>query len=177
MTIDNIHIRKCRPGDQFALTLVSQATFLETFGGVLSGKGIVEHCSKAYSPKIYGEWIDDPNYHLWLVEVSPGGAPVGYMVLTPPDIPVADTDGDVELKRVYLLSKFHGAGTGKQLMDIALAHTISVHAKRLLLAVYENNDKAINFYERAGFHKLGKREVNIGGSKYYDQIMETMLNT
>jgi len=62
-------------------------------------------------------------------------------------------------------------------MDIALAHTISVHAKRLLLAVYENNGKAINFYERAGFHKLGKREVNIGGSKYYDQIMETMLNT
>ena len=177
MTDDNIQIRKCRPGDQAALTLVSQATFLETFGGVLSGKGIVEHCSKAYSPELYGEWIDDPNYHLWLVEVSPGDAPVGYMILAPPDLPVLDADGDVELKRVYLLSKFHGAGTGKQLIDIALTHTTSVHAKRLLLAVYENNSKAINFYESAGFRKLGKRKVNIGGFNYNDQIMETILNT
>lgn len=177
MTADNIQIRKCRPGDQSALTLVSQATFLETFGGVLSGEGIVEHCSKVYSPELYGEWIDDPDYHLWLVEVSPGDAPVGYMVLAPPDIPVLDTDRDVELKRIYLLSKFHGAGIGKLLIDIAFAHTISVHAKRLLLAVYENNSKAINFYERAGFRQLGKRKVNIGGFDYYDQIMETILNT
>lgn len=86
-------------------------------------------------------------------------------------------EGDLELKRVYLLSKFHGAGTGKQLIDIALAHTTSVHARRLLLAVYENNSKAINFYEGAGFRKLGQRKVNIGGFNYNDQIMETILNT
>ena len=94
-------IRRCIPEDDASLALVGQATFLETFAGILIGNDVVAHCAKAHSVSIYREWLQDPEYALWLVEIAPGNAPIGFMVVAPPDLPLPDTSGDLELKRIY----------------------------------------------------------------------------
>jgi GNAT superfamily N-acetyltransferase len=85
---------------------------------------------------MYRAWLADSNYALWLVESSPGNAPIGFMVVAPPQLPLPDTAGDLKLKRIYLLGKFQGGGLGKRLVAAALAHSIAAGAKRLLLGVY-----------------------------------------
>ena len=171
------NLRPCVPGDEAALALVGQATFLETFAGVLGGKDIIAHCVRDHSPGLYRTWLIDPDYALWLVEISPDQAPIGFMVVAPPQLPLPDTAGDLELKRIYLLSKFQGSGLGKQLVSAAIAHSKSVDAKRLLLGVHTHNHSAIGFYERFGFRKIGTRKFNIGGKDYDDNIMGMPLNT
>ncbi len=171
------HIRRCAPGDEAALALVGQATFLETFAGILGGDDIVVHCAKAHTVELYRTWLADPSHGLWLAESSPGNAPIGYMVTAPPQLPLPDTSDDVELKRIYLLSKFQGSGVGKRLVAAAIKHSASVPAKRLLLGVYAHNHSAIAFYERAGFSKLGSRKFNVGGKDYDDIIMGMSLDT
>jgi diamine N-acetyltransferase len=171
------NFRPCVPGDEASLALVGQATFLETFAGILAGKDIVAHCAQAHSAEMYRAWLADPNYALWLVESSPGNAPVGFMVVAPPQLPLSDTAGDLELKRIYLLGKFQGGGLGKRLVAAAVAHSIAAGAKRLLLGVYAHNQPAIEFYERAGFRKLGTRKFDVGGKEYDDNIMGMSLNT
>jgi diamine N-acetyltransferase len=156
-----VNIRPCASGDESALALIGQATFLETFAGILDGQGILTHCTQAHAVALYRTWSADPDYSLWLAEAQPGGAPVGYMVIAPPQLPLPDTAGDLELKRIYLLSKFQGGGL----------------AKRLLLGVYAQNEPAIGFYERLGFNKLGTRKFNVGGQEYDDYIMGLSLNT
>lgn len=173
----DIQIKRCAPGDEAALALVGQATFLETFAGILGGSDIVAHCAKAHTAEIYRTWLADPSHALWLAESSPGNAPIGYMVIAPPQLPIPDTSNDVELKRIYLLSKFQGGGVGKRLVSVAIKHSSSVPAKRLLLGVYAHNHSAIAFYERAGFSKLGDRKFNVGGKDYDDNIMGMSLNT
>ncbi len=42
--IKPISIRRCKPNDEGALSLVGQSTFLETFADVISGEDILEHC-------------------------------------------------------------------------------------------------------------------------------------
>lgn len=127
--------RRCAPGDEAALALVGQATFLETFAGVLDGEDIVAHCAQAHAAGLYRTWLSDPGYALWLVEALPGNAPVGYMVVAPPQLPLPDTSGDLELKRIYLLGRFHGGGIGKRLVSTAIAHCAAAGAGRLLLGV------------------------------------------
>lgn len=113
----------------------------------------------------------DPKCALWLVESNPGSAPVGFMVVAPPQLPLPDTEGDLELKRIYLLGRFHGGGIGKRLVAAAVAHATAVGAKRLLLGVYAHNQSAIAFYERVGFRQLGTRKFKVGGRDYDDNIM------
>ncbi len=138
--------------------MVGQATFLETFAGELNGAAIIEHCRGAHSAKQYSEWLNDPGAAVWLAEVVPGYAPVGYVVVAPPSLPLADASRDLELKRIYLLGRYHGGGTGRRLLAQAVEHATGAGADRLLLGVYAGNDAAIAFYRRQGFVHLTERK-------------------
>jgi ribosomal protein S18 acetylase RimI-like enzyme len=170
--MSTLTIRRCRPGDEAALALAGQATFLETFAGILDGGAIVAHCNKAHAAGVYAGWLDDARYGLWLVGLEPGEAPVGFMVVAPADLPLPDLAADdLEIKRIYLLSKFQGTGTGRRLVETAHAFARERGAPRLLLGVYAHNAAAIGFYERMGFKQVGTRTFNVGGREYDDFIL------
>lgn len=170
-------IRLCRPGDEDALALVGQATFLETFAGVLPGSDIVAHCRGQHAPSVYRSWLDS-GARVWLAEADPSGAPVGYLVLAPASLPVENpAAGDLEVKRIYLLQQFHGKGIGLQLMIEAEQHARSVGATRLLLGVYSRNDRAVAFYERFGFERVGTRRFRVGEHDYDDFVLSMDLTS
>lgn len=169
-------IRVCSSGDENVLSLIGQATFLEAFAGVLDGQSILAHCAGAHSIERYRSWLADSRYKLWLAEISPGNAPVGYMVVSPPDLPLLNlSDRDLELKRIYVFSRFQGQGLGKRLLQKAITEAHIYSAERLLLGVYKHNNAAIGFYTRMGFHKVGTRKFNMGGLECDDYIMELAL--
>ena len=172
----HLNIRPCTVADADALALIGQATFLETFAGVLAGPAIIAHCKNAHSAELYKGWLEDPSYAIWLAEVEVGSAPVGFMVVAPAQLPLQDlSSADVEVKRIYLLSKFQGGGTGTKFINEALRHANEHKGTRLLLGVYSNNHAAIGFYQRHGFTQLGWRKFNIGGHEYDDHIMGRTL--
>ena len=174
LTLD-IQIRRCTSADAPALALIGQCTFLETYADVLPGAAIIAHCAKAHSLELYQAWLADPAYQHWLAEV-PGGAPVGFMVVAPPDLPLPGIgEQDAEIKRIYLLSKFQGGGVGKRFIDAAVVHAAERNVTRLLLGVYAKNHAAIGFYERCGFGKVGTRSFNVGGNLFDDFIMGRSL--
>ena len=171
-TTARIRIRTCSSGDEAVLALIGQATFLETFADVLEGQNILTHCINAHSVEYYRNWLIDSRYKLWLVEINPGSAPIGYMVVSPAELPLPDlSDRDLELKRIYIFSRFQGKGLGKELVSKAIAEAHACKAKRLLLGVYAQNTAAIGFYACMGFRKLGYRKFNMGGQECDDYIM------
>jgi ribosomal protein S18 acetylase RimI-like enzyme len=171
-----ITIRRCGPGDEIALSIVGQASFLDTFAGILSGQDIIGHCVKQHSSEKYAGWLRDSGSAVWIAEVEPGQAPVGYLVLTKPDLPLADVSpDDAEIKRVYLLSRFRGAGLGRRLMQEAEIHARERGVRRLLLGVYDGNDAAISFYERLGYKRAGERSFTVGDNTYHDFILALTL--
>jgi ribosomal protein S18 acetylase RimI-like enzyme len=171
-----ITIRRCVPGDEIALSIVGQASFLDTFAGILSGKDILGHCVKQHSSEKYAAWLQDIASAVWIAEVDPGQAPVGYLVLTKPDLPLVDiSPDDAEVKRVYLLSRFRGAGLGRRLMLEAQKHARTRGVRRLLLGVYSGNSAAISFYERLGYQRAGERSFAVGENSYHDFILALEL--
>ena len=167
-----ITIRPASPGDEIALALVGQASFLEAFAGVLPGRDLMSHCLKQHAVEKYAAWLQDPATSVWLAEVDPGGAPVGYLVLTTPDLPLPDLGpGDTEIKRVYLLHRFQGEGLGTRLMDAAHRQAAAAGKRRLLLGVYSQNASAVAFYERLGYRKIGRRSFTVGSLTCEDFIM------
>lgn len=167
-----IQVRVCGQGDEQALALLGKATFLEAFAGILSGEDILLHCETQHTPDIYRAWLADPRARTWLAEIVPGNAPVGYLVVAPASLPLHDLgDADLEVKRIYLLHRVQGAGIGARLMNEATTFAAQTGSKRLLLGVYEKNDRAISFYERFGFTRVGTRRFRVGRNDYDDLIL------
>lgn len=160
-------LRKAQADDCRALALVGAATFLESFAGVLDGAAIVAHCEREHSVAAYERYLAT-GAHAWLAEASTGGAPVGFVLTAAPDIPGAE-EGDVELRRIYLLAQYQGTGLAAALLDQVL--TAHADSKRVVLGVYENNHRALRFYAKHGFTPIATRQFNVGGKIYDDAVL------
>ncbi|MBX3480482.1 MAG: GNAT family N-acetyltransferase [Caulobacter sp.] len=168
-------IRACRAGDGARLAAVAQATFLETYSGIVDGGDILAHNQRIHAAKAYENLLVQEDVALFLAVVDPGDAPVGYAMLSPPDLPVEIGDGDIELKRIYALHRFHGAGVGPALMSAAREAARERGGKRLLLGAYGENHRAIAFYRRNGFVQVGTRRFQVGANVYDDVVLALAL--
>ncbi len=166
----NIRLRRAVPQDAECLSHIGAATFLESYTEIIDGPDIISHCTQQHAQKVYNDYLSDPDVSIWLGEYEATGAPVGYAVNCPPDLPVALLPGDVELKRIYVFSRFHGTGIGDRLMRAAIDDARRRGAQRLLLGTYQANHRAIAFYTRHGFTLTGTRQFQVG-SKLFDDIV------
>jgi ribosomal protein S18 acetylase RimI-like enzyme len=165
-------VRPAATADAGALALVARATFLETFAGVLEGHDVVAHCEREHAAERYAGWLARPDAALWLAEVGPGAAPVGYALVAPPDLPISDPRAsDRELKRIYVLSRFHGTGLGRALLAAVAEDVRAAGARRLLLGVYAGNARALAFYARHGFRPVAERQFRVGDRTYDDRVL------
>lgn len=164
-------IREAGEADASALALIGAATFLETFAGILDGDAIVGHCAAQHVADAYRAYLTD-GARAWIAEAQPGGAPIGFALIGKPDLAAA-REGDIELKRIYSLSRFHGTGLGAGLMRQAL--DAASHYRRLLLGVYAGNHRALAFYRKQGFADIATRQFNVGGKLYDDLVLARSL--
>lgn len=160
-------IRPADTVDADRLALVGAATFLESFAGVVDGSGIVAHCTHQHSAETYRAYLDK-GARAWLAEIEPGAAPVGYALACAPELEQAG-DGDLELKRIYLFSRFQGSGIAAALMDAVV--TAAAGHTRLLLGVKDDNHRALAFYRKNGFAVIGTRRFDVGGKTYDDFVL------
>lgn len=170
-----IEIRPTRPGDAPALAAVGQATFLETYAGIVDGADILSHGQGPHSTATYEAFLADPRYRLFLAVCPPGDAPVGYTVFCPPDLPVATGEGDLELKRIYVLHRFHGDKVGPRLLQAGLDWARQAGFRRVLLGAYGENHRALAFYRRNGFVQVGTRVFRVGLRDYDDVVLAVDL--
>jgi ribosomal protein S18 acetylase RimI-like enzyme len=170
--MQTVTLRECTAEDAQMLALVGGATFLEAFAGFIPGDAILGHCAKNHVASAYAAYLAQPETRVWIAEVAPNAAPIGYAMLTAPDFPEGLAQpGDLELRRIYLFSRFHGGGTGQRLMDRVIAGAREAGATRLLLGVHPENLRALAFYRRSGFVVIGERTFHVGPSTFVDPVL------
>ncbi|HEY0759485.1 MAG TPA: GNAT family N-acetyltransferase [Acidisarcina sp.] len=173
---DPVTLRECTPADAPTLALIGAGTLLEAFAGFIPGESLLAHCAKYHFPAAYTAYLEQPQARAWLAEVAPAAAPVGYAMITAPDFPPGLAQaGDLELRRIYLFSRFHGSGAAQRMMDAAIAAARQHSAARLLLGVHPGNKRAIAFYRRNGFIQIGQRTFQVGASTFEDPVFALNL--
>lgn len=147
-------LRQAVPGDEGKLAIVGSASFLESFANDHDGDAVVQFIEETHSRDYYAAILADPANRTWLVEEAVG-APVGYAILQPAKLPFTDARTDVELKRIYVMSKWHGGGWGAKLFQAVEDEARARGAERLVLSVYVKNYNAQKFYQKRGFEQVG----------------------
>ena len=150
-----MNLRRAAVADAAKLSLIGCATFIESFANDHDGDEVVRYLATNQSPGWYGRELANPVNAAWLVEEAVG-CPVGYAMAIPAALPGTDRVTDFELKRLYILSKWHGRGWGAKLFQAAEDEARARGAKRLVLSVYVDNVPAQKFYAARGFETIGR---------------------
>jgi diamine N-acetyltransferase len=170
-----VNWRKAGPDDAEALSYLGSATFLASFAFDHPGKPLIEHLKAEHSVEYYEAKLANPDVDIVIGE-TPLGAPVGYVMLVPPEHPDLQQAGDWELKRIYLLGPWQGGGNGLALLQQAFDVAAARNAQRLILAVYESNERAVAFYERAGFVQIGETVFMVGDTPFRDMVYARVMD-
>jgi ribosomal protein S18 acetylase RimI-like enzyme len=159
-------IREAGADDLAAIALIGAATILETYAAILTRADMLAFCTEAHGVEAYRAYMAQGS-RIWLAEAALTGVPLGYVMLSPPDLDAA-IEGDVEVKRIYTLTRMQGSGLGTALMDCAVAAAAG-HA-RVLLGVHAGNARAIAFYGKHGFAPIGTRRF-LTGETWHDDLV------
>lgn len=164
-------IRAATAADAAALALVAQATFLEAYAALVQVADMIAHCETQNSAAAFRAELAEGS-RAWLIEAEITGAPLGFALLTRSALPDPQ-EGDIELKRIYLLDRCKGRGLAGNLLDVVIAGATG--HRRLVLGTNRDNERALGFYRKSGFEIIGTRQFTVGNEQFDDYILAKPL--
>ena len=147
--------------------------FTETFGAFFPADDMTLHLERMFGAEALPAEYEDPALRIRLAEAD--GEPAAYLKLAPMNLQVAHEPGARELKQLYVLKPWQGAGVAAALMDWAVATERAEGTPALYLSVWERGDRAIAFYRKQGFEIVGEAPFRLGSRTYQDPIMRLKL--
>jgi ribosomal protein S18 acetylase RimI-like enzyme len=178
-----IHVRSATVADAPRLSQLGATTFRETFEGENTPEDMARYLAEAFTPDQQAAEITDPAGIVLLAERrgtsgDTEGEPelVGYAHLALGPAPAAVQGPDpLELKRLYVARAWHGQRVAQALMDAALDAARARGAQTLWLGVWERNPRAVTFYAKYGFTRVGEHTFVLGADAQTDWLLARPL--
>ncbi len=158
----NLDIRQADIGDAGYIALLGRVTFTETFGHFFRNpQDLRDYYDRTFSVEKIQSSLKDPNNIFWLAFAD--DLPVGYakLKLNSP-APFGGGEGDAQLQKIYVLKDFLGQKIGPGMQNKLLAKAAESGAETVWLSALKSNERANNFYEKAGFVRIGQHDFQIG---------------
>lgn len=167
-------IRNCTVEDIGLLRELSVKTFYEAFAPLNTEENMAAYLETAFNADRLSRELADENSEFYFLYY--GERLAGYLKLNeaPSQTDIND-EKSLEIERIYVSSEFQGAGLGSFLMQQALAKAIERGKKYVWLGVWEKNERALRFYRRNGFYKIGTHTFAVGEDAQTDHIMKKEL--
>ena len=165
-------VRRAVAADAVSLHEIAEATFRETFGPSNTAEDMNLHCSRAFTREAQARELDDPAMDTLVIDDPDKDRFAAYAQIrsgAPP--PPVRSASPIELQRFYVRSELHGAGLAKILMDAVLTRAREKRAETLWLGVWEKNPRAIRFYEKCGFRRVGDHVFLLGTDPQRDLVL------
>ena len=169
----SISYRTAGPADAPALADMGRRCFAETFGAHFPPADMALHLERKFGPAALAGEFTDPGLFIRMAEAE--GEAVAYLKLAPMGLSVPHEPAAREIRQLYVLGPWQGAGVAASLMgwaaEIARAHGIPA----LYLSVWEKGERAIAFYRKHGFETVGVAPFQLGNTVYQDPVMRLAL--
>lgn len=167
--MEPIELKKVHTEEVVALQEISRKTFFETFSESNSESDMTNYLEESLSIEKLTEELKSEQSEFYFA-VS-GGEVIAYLKLNFG----AEPNGEVEIQRIYALQEYHGKKVGQLLYEKALEIALKRNASSIWLGVWEENPRAIRFYEKNGFVAVDKHIFRLGEDEQTDLIMKKAL--
>ncbi|MFS4466326.1 GNAT family N-acetyltransferase [Maribacter sp. 2210JD10-5] len=165
-----LQYEKCDESNLEQLLEISKKTFSDAFETDNDPNDFKTYLNVAFTKEILNSAINNPNIAFFFTYL--GEKLVAYFKLNTSE---AQTDvklsESMELERIYVLKEFQGRGIGEAILTKIKKIAFESEKAFLWLGVWEENQRAIKFYQRHGFSKFGTHPYFIGTDKQTDWLM------
>jgi diamine N-acetyltransferase len=170
-----MNCRKVTHQDVLELQEIGKLTFAQTFSDDNSEENMRAYLEEAFSLEKLTSSLNDERVAFYFAEIE--GITGGYLktIIGPASFDPSATN-TLEVERIYVLQKYQGKKVGQLLMDKAIELAQSTKATFIWLGVWENNPKAIRFYEKNGFIAFGQHKFILGTDEQTDILMKRSLS-
>jgi ribosomal protein S18 acetylase RimI-like enzyme len=174
MTLSDVHIERVFPQDAATLQLVSRQTFYEAFSAANNAQDMQSYLDHQLSIEQLTFELNQAGsefyFALYMQEV------IGYLKINVGDAQTELKDKKaMEIERIYVLKEFYGLGVGQMLCDYAIHLARYKDLHYVWLGVWEENHRAIRFYEKNGFETFDKHLFLLGSDEQTDLMMRRKL--
>lgn len=167
-----IRYRDAKPDDAVTLAKLGADSFTATFGYLYAPEDLALFLQN-HTPAAWAAELANPAFGVRLAEED--GQPIGYAKLGPPQLPFTPSGTPAELRQLYVLAPWHGAGVAAALMEWIIATARRHGADELFLSVFTDNHRARRFYARYGFEPVGTYAFMVGNHADEDIVMRLAL--
>ncbi len=165
-----IRVRRATLEDAELLADFGAKTFRDTFAADNTEADMADYLASAFHPAIQAGQLEDACTTFLLACVD--GSTAGYAKLRFGAAPACvGGHRPVEIARFYADSPWIGRGVGSTLMDASLRIAAEEGCDVIWLDVWENNHRALAFYERWGFAIVGNQDFQLGDDLQNDLLM------
>ncbi|WP_435625801.1 GNAT family N-acetyltransferase [Flagellimonas sp.] len=164
--MNNIEIRIANTEDAQFIALLGRVTFTETFGHLFRDKkDVLKYCDATFSVEKIANGIGKQNNVFWIAFVD--RLPVGYAKLKlNSKSEFIESKNTCQLQKIYVLKDFLSMKIGFELQNLLLKKAKEMKFEKIWLSVLHSNERAIRFYQKNGFEKLGNHEFQIGKENF-----------
>jgi ribosomal protein S18 acetylase RimI-like enzyme len=175
MNANQLSIRRATVNDTTLIASFGARTFEEAYGSQNKKEDIEEYLSSSFNEAhIRSQLLDRSSIFLLAYK---GKRLVGYSMLYAGDAPDAVSGlRPIELARIYIDGIHIGQGFGSRLMEACIQAATETDHDVIWLGVWKKNERAIAFYRKCGFKKVGEKEFVVGRDVQHDFIMERRVN-
>lgn len=142
------------------LSALSNLTFRESHGHSAKEEDINSFVEEKYSATVLRMELQEMNNIFQLLYYNNKLAGFSKVILNFPH-PNCNTANIAKLERIYLLKEFYSLHLGQQLLDFNIKMIKDKKQAGVWLFVWQENERAINFYKKNNFVVIGSFEYKI----------------
>lgn len=169
-----ILIRKAELNDAALLASVGREAFAAAFSDQNSVENMEAYLSGAFSEAIQAAEIVEQDSLFLIAETEESIVGYARLLVSPAPTCITGTT-PLELVRFYLLPEWIGKGVSGTLMQACLDAARGGGHDVIWLGVWQENPRAIRFYEKWGFSIVGTHTFQLGADTQHDWIMACLL--
>jgi diamine N-acetyltransferase len=165
-----ISIRQGRVEDNELLATLGRKTFFDSFAADNRPEDMAAYLADAFSPEKQASELADPLSVFLIAET--GDERAGYARLLQSPAPACiSSERPIQLVRLYACERWIGRGTGAALMQACIAESRKRRCDGIWLSAWDKNTRALRFYHKWGFSRVGTQTFQVGNDRQNDQIL------
>jgi len=172
--MEEITISKASIKDVTTLQVIGKQTFFETFSASNTKEDMEKYLTENFTVEKITREVNNLNSQFFIAWQNDEA--IGYLKVNEGNAQTELQDNaSLEIERIYVLTTYHGKKVGQLLYEKALEVAGVQKKKSIWLGVWEENPRAIKFYEKNGFTAFDTHIFKMGKDEQTDILMRKTL--
>ena len=166
-----IEIKKATAVDISTLALLGRVTYVESHGHYIEDKNdLKKYTDHAFSVAKTKQEFNDPKVLFFIVYSDELAVGYAKLVLNATHESISSIN-NCRLERIYILNDFIPLKIGIQLLNFVMEKAKALKLDTIWLSVYVKNNRAIKFYLKNDFEKVGQLNFLVNKTEYENLVL------